>query len=508
MKQNLQHSKSVALLGYCKLKRAVMHTLLILVLLMGATAAMAQTNVYMHSGTQNVSATGINFYDSGGPSSSSGNYFWEKFYKNNENSTLTFKDGTNAIEVTFNTFQGWTDTGYPDYTLMNLGNAWSARLNDDYLYIYDGENAADDKLLVTLTGNIKNSFKITTNGPITFKFVSGGQYTGEGWFATVKSVTTAPALNAPIVSKDECGDYVNIFNPNLGSDVTVYYTTDGTNPTTSSQEYTGPIEIDLSDASASVNVKAICASASATSTATSQTFTHADQRPTPGVPTITITGNSVKLTPATNPGLEETYNIMYTTDGSDPTATNGTLLTAPWDAIEWHTPNTTFKAVTIAQKANCNSLVSAVVTEQFGNVKVPNPEFSEFTTGGTTTITCSMPQATIYYTTDGTEPTTNNHTGYGMSPLTTEAVTVGSTVKAFAHYNADGYDDSDVVSIIYVPEGGSGVVGDIVLLDDREDHSRYIFPHLSQISPDSSAHIKISFHLNSLSCPHFEIISR
>jgi len=108
-------------------------SLLLLMLMCFAGVAKAQTNVYMHSGTQNVTGT-LNFYDSGGPESPDGSYFWEKQYSPSENSTLTFKDGSNKIQITFRTFQGWSDSGWPDYILRDLGDDWSARLNDDYLY--------------------------------------------------------------------------------------------------------------------------------------------------------------------------------------------------------------------------------------------------------------------------------------------------------------------------------------------------------------------------------------
>ena len=458
-------------------------SLLTLMMLCLASAATAQNNVYMHSGTQNVTGT-LNFYDSGGPESPNGSYFWERQYNANENSTLTFKDGTNKIQITFRTFQGWSDTGWPDYTLLNLGTDWSARLNDDYLYIYDGESADEENLLVTLTGNIKNTFTITANGPLTVKFVSNARYNGEGWSAEVKSVTSA-GINKPIVSKDECGDFVNIYNTAAGS--TVYYTTNGNDPDPddplmNSTQYTGAFPIDLDDANASVTVKAIAfVSAGNASGVTTLTLTHSDQRPTPGVPTVTISGNTVTMKPATNPGLDETYNVIYTTDGSDPTATNGTIISTPWDPIEWHTPNVTFKVATLAVKANCNSLVSEVVELEFGDVTVPTPEIT-FDNDGNTTITCSFDQATIYYTTNGSEPNVanvneqngptyiyNTNVEYGTGPFT---VTPGTTVKAYANYARDGYIASATASKVYVPEGGSGVYNNTtVLLDDREDHT-------------------------------------
>ena len=480
-----------------KLKASLIAMLFVLF----AMPVMAQTNnVYMHSGTQNVTQT-LNFYDSGGPESPDGSYFWEKQYKPNENATLTFKDGNNKIQITFKTFQGWSDTGWPDYTLLNLGADWSARLNDDYLYIYDGESADDDKLIVELTGNIKNAFTITANGPLTVKFVSNARYNGEGWSAEVKSVTSA-GINQPIISKDECGDYVNIYNTAIGS--TVYYTTDGNapspqDPLSNAQLYQGPIPIDLSASNASVTVKAISfISAGNASTASTLTLTHNDQRPTPGVPTVTISGNTVTMKPATNPGLDETYNVVYTTDGSEPTATNGTVITAPWNPIEWHTPDVTFKVATIAVKANCNSLVSEVVTREFGDVTVPTPEIT-FDATGNASITCSFDEATIYYTIDGSEPNVSNVGNNGPTYIYSApfAVTPGTTVKAYANYAADGYLPSAVASQVYVPAGGSGTYNGIVLLDDREDHSwSYYSDNTNPIRSLNPADVKITYYGN------------
>lgn len=459
--------------------------------------AQAQTNVYMHSGTQNVPTSGyFDFYDTGGPESPNGNYFWERWYKSNENSTLTFKDGTNKIQVTFKTFQGWSDSGRPDYTLYNLGNDWSARLNDDYLYIYDGEEANPNNLLVTLTGNIKNEFTITANGPMTFKFVSNNDYQGEGWHAQVRSISsTDPVVNQPIVSKDECGDLVNILNPNQGG--TVYYTLGGNEPVVAdplqgTEIYDGPISIDLSAANASVTVNAIVYNGPDDQSAvTTLTLTHNDQRPAPGVPTVTISGNTVSMKPATNPGLDETYNVIYTTDGTDPAANNGTKITAPWNAIEWHTPNTTFKVITIAEKANCGSLISEVKTVTFGNVTVPAPTIT-FNADGTATISCSLTGATIYYTVNGSNPTTSSASG--TTTVTTAALDPGTTVKAYAAYSQTGYDDSPMASDIYVPDGGSTVSGGIVLLDDREDHTWSYYSDSDQpIHSLKPADVKITY---------------
>lgn len=444
-------------------------SLLLLLMVLFALPVKAQTNVYMHSGTQNVTGT-LNFFDSGGASSVDGSYYWEKWYQHNENATIVFKNGDSPIQVSFGQFHAWGDnadgTGVEDLGLFSL------RINNDHLYVYDGENADDEKLICDLTGTLTERFTISANGPITFKFVSDGQYRDEGWAATVTSPSTY-TVQQPIITKETCSDYVILYNTANGGQI--YYSTDGNDPEVPSKDplsagtlYNGPFAIDLDDENASVTVKAIVVANGQTSAVASHTFTHRDQRPTPAAPQINIVGNTVTFVPDTVPtGLNETYNIRYTTNGSDPSATNGTLLTKSTGfSIEWTTPSTTFKAVTVA--VTCSSKVSAVTTETFGNVTVPTPTIT-FDNQGKATITCSLDGATIYYTTDGTQPTTSSP--HGTTPVTTEALAIGTTVYAYAVFSAQGYDDSSVGSAIYVPENGSGTYGDVVFLDDREDHS-------------------------------------
>lgn len=466
---------------------------LLLMLMCFAGVAKAQTNVYMHSGTQNVTGT-LNFYDSGGASSVDGSYYWEKWYQHNENATIVFKNGTNPIQVSFGKFHAWGDSADGN-SVVDLGE-FSLRVNNDHLYVYDGENADDSKLICDLTGTLTESFTISANGPITFKFVSDGQYRDEGWAATVTSPSTY-TVQQPIITKETCSDYVILYNTAYGA--TVYYSTDNNDPDpfdplSDATVYTAPFAIDLDAASASVLVRAIAVANGTHSAVASHTFTHSEQRPTPGEPQILIDGNTVTFVPDAVPaGLNETYNIRYTTNGTEPSATNGTLLTKSTGfSIEWHTPNTTFKAVTVA--VTCSSKVSEVTTEQFGNVTVPTPTIT-FDNQGKATITCSLDGATIYYTTDGTQPTTSSP--HGTTPVTTEALAIGTTVYAYAVFDAEGYDDSSVGSAIYVPESGSGTYGGVVFLDDREDHTWSYYSDSEQpIHSLNPADVKITYYGN------------
>ena len=106
-----------------------------------------------------------------------------------------------------------------------------------------------------------------------------------------------------------------------------------------------------------------------------------------------------------------------------------------------------------------------------------------------------MDGATIYYTTDGTQPTASSD--HGTTPVTTEALAIGTTVYAYAVFSAQGYDDSSVGSAIYVPENGSGTYGDVVFLDDREDHTWSYYSDSEQpIHSLKPADVKIKYNGN------------
>ena len=70
----------------------------------------------------------------------------------------------------------------------------------------------------------------------------------------------------------------------------------------------------------------------------------------------------------------------------------------------------------------------------------------------------------------------------------------GTTVKAIAVKGQDGFENSEVASEIYVPEGGSGIGGDVVILDDREDHSWSYYSDPNQpIHSLNPADVKITY---------------
>jgi Tol biopolymer transport system component len=208
---------------------------------------------------------------------------------------------------------------------------------------------------------------------------------------------------------------------------TIYYTTDGSVPTAlGSAVYNAPIPL-----TATMTIKALAVkSGSLDSSVVTATFTgHVAD------PTFTPTGGdftssaSVTLTCATDGAT-----IYYTTDGSVPTALGSAVYSAPIPL----TATTTVKAFAVKS----GSLDSSVATATFtGHVADPifTPAADEAVGSVDITITCATSGATIYYTTDGSMPTT-------ASPVYSGSIhrAVATTVKAYAV--KAGLTDSAVVS--------------------------------------------------------------
>lgn len=482
---------------------------LLLLTFFGLPLAKAQNNLYLNNnGSQSVShGETINFYDEGGPSSGP-DYYWNRWYKKDKDFTFVFNpSGIDGITITFNQYTAYGDNGGYNHAI----GTWALRVNDDHLYIYDGNTVDDSKLIADLTGSIRDPFSIMTTGAMTIRFVTNSRFNEEGWAATV-TATNPFAPQPPIILKDVCGTGISLFAL-PGYDI--YYTTNGTNPTNLSTPYNDtPFNINLSANNASVTVKAKAYKSgdpSISSAVASVTFTHSDDVPAPDEPTIQFSGNTVTMVAPDVPSfLNETYNVYYTTTGDDPYTINGSgqvvlnsnaiQYTAPF---EWTTPNTTFKAFTWAY--SCDNKYSGIVTESFGNVHVPTPTIAFGTTRDT--IKCSLADVVITYTTNGTNPTAStdasNVNPYPASGtpkyyyLTIPHVAAGTTVKAVANKNATGFQASEIASAIYIPSGGSGTYGGIVLLDDREDHNwSYYSDASSPIKSLNPADVKITYYGN------------
>lgn len=122
----------------------------------------------------------------------------------------------------------------------------------------------------------------------------------------------------------------------------------------------------------------------------------------------------------------------------------------------------------------------------------PKAPAIEFALGAniTTTISTTETGATIYYTTDGTTPTTS-------SPVYTAPVlvTAGATVKAIVVVTASGTQLTSPIAEALAPVE-SGIVGNTVYLYDLEDHNWTYYQSDSPISSPNPRNVKITYEGN------------
>jgi hypothetical protein len=240
---------------------------------------------------------------------------------------------------------------------------------------------------------------------------------------------TAPAFS-PAVGTYNSAQSVTLSDATTGA--AIYYTTNGTTPTTSSTLYTGAIAV-----SASETIEAIAVAGGYTNSVVASgayAITPTAAAPTFPVAIGTYTSaQSVTIAEATSGA-----SVYYTTDTTTPT-TSSAKYTA---AIQLAT-STTVKAIAVASGYN-NSPVAAATY----NITPPaaTPTFSlaagTYTSTQSVTLTDTTTGATIYYTTNGTIPTTS-------STVYTGPISVNTTETIEAIAAAPGYVSSQPAGTNY-----------------------------------------------------------
>ena len=129
--------------------------------------------------------------------------------------------------------------------------------------------------------------------------------------------------------------------------------------------------------------------------------------------------------------------IYYTTDGTTPTPSSA-VYSGPIAVAATQT----VKAIAVASGYN-NSAVTPATYTIAATPPTFSPKAGTYTSAQSVSMTDSTTGATIYYTTDGTTPTSSS-TLYG-GPITVAAT---QTVKAIAV--ASGYSNSAVASAAYL----------------------------------------------------------
>jgi hypothetical protein len=148
--------------------------------------------------------------------------------------------------------------------------------------------------------------------------------------------------------------------------------------------------------------------------------------------------------------------IHYTTDGSTPTASSALY---PGGAINISS-TTTLQAIAAAAGLSDSAIASATYTLQAATPMI-SPASESFSGSVSVSITDATAGATIYYTSDGSTPTTS-------STVYTTAITVTSTTTINAMAAASGFSNSAVASATYtqLPAGSPRLVNVWNNIDD------------------------------------------
>ena len=275
--------------------------------------------------------------------------------------------------------------------------------------------------------------------PLTVEEITGGAFSAP---ATEEPEAPAVAVETPAFSiaggEVEEGTTVTISCATEGA--TIYYTTDGAEPTTSSAVYSGAITVN-----SAMTIKAMAAKEGnyTDSEVASATFT-IKAREVVATPVISPAGGEVAAgTAVTISCATSGATVYYTTDGSTPTTSS-----AVYSGAITVNSAMTVKAMAAKNGYYTNSSVAAAAfTIKVEAVAVSTPVISpaggEVEEGTTVTITCATEGATVYYTTDGTEPTTS-------SAVYSGAITVNSamTIKAMAAKSGN-YTNSGVATATF-----------------------------------------------------------
>ncbi len=248
----------------------------------------------------------------------------------------------------------------------------------------------------------------------------------------------APAAATPTFSP-AAGTYTSAQNVTI-SDTTagavIYYTTNGTTPTsTGSSTYSGPIAV-----SATETIKAI---AVATGDANSAVGSAAYTITLPAAATPTFSPVAGTYTSAQTVTIADTTTgavIYYTTNGTTPTSTSSNVYSGPITV----SATETIKAIAVATGFTNSAVGSAAYTI---STTAATPTFSPaagtYTSSQTVAIADTTAGAVIYYTTNGTTPTSTSSNVYS-GPITVSAT---ETLKAIAV--ATGFTNSAVGSAAY-----------------------------------------------------------
>jgi formylglycine-generating enzyme required for sulfatase activity len=237
--------------------------------------------------------------------------------------------------------------------------------------------------------------------------------------------TAATPTFSPVAGTYNSDQSVSITTTTSGA--TIYYTDNGSEPTTSSTQYSAAISIAGHGTTKTIKAIAVKSGMTNSSVASAAYTINYDAVATPTFSPVAGTYNSdqsVSITTTTSGAT-----IYYTQDGSEPTTLSTQYSSAI--SIAGHGTTKTIKAIAVKSGMINSSVVSATYTITY---PVATPTFSPAAGNQTTlaniAISTTTTDATIYYTTDGSDPTTSS-TQYSTALANIWSL-AGKTIKALS----------------------------------------------------------------------------
>ena len=347
--------------------------------------------------------------------------------------------------------------GVREFTLVGNNTGWSFQYENTYLTWTSGNslNVAteiSDNAKWTVDDNFSllnvadNSRKLQFNKDRFACYTSVQQsavlYVEDGVEPSVLPTVATPTFE-PAPQEEAFTTVQNVTISCATAGATIYYTTDGSEPTAESAVYSEPIVVN----DGTTTIKAIAMKEGMTNSEVASA-TYTVNLPTLDAPTFDHESKiyddafEVAITAA------EDATIYYTTDGTDPTAESAVYK----DRIPVN-KNMTIKAIAVKEGYK----TSAVATAEY-QIKVAKPTFSPvpgtFDAATQVSIVCGTEDATIHYTTDGTDPNAE-------SPVYSQPIAVNSgtmTIKAIAI--KEDMTNSDIAEGVYTIKQNAGLAFD------------------------------------------------
>ncbi len=251
----------------------------------------------------------------------------------------------------------------------------------------------------------------------------------------------------PVITYDYTTSNVSISCATPSS--TIYYTTDGSTPTTSSTAYSAPFPV-----YAPTTVKAIATHAALPSSAVAELAIMQV-----ATPTIQNNGSNAISITTTTPDA----TIYYTTDGSTPTTSSAEYTEPLTDNVS----NVTIKAIAVK-----DGMITSAVGSGTVKLQCATPVITR--NGMTFTLSCSMPtNANFYYTLGG-----GSEKLYS-GPVAFTADQLPITVTAVARHS--DYTESETASMVL--KNGEGTPDDPYVIYGSTDFTNFV----SNINSGASA---------------------